>query len=285
MRHLRIVGLCLVAVFLLGAVAAVSASAAEPALYECGKAGKETVEWKEGTPPHEKTKKKSVYTGHFEKGCTVENTTDNYRIKGAHPGPEGKYEVMEGIGKGKVFKGTGGRAELEVHSVGGIICQSSSDSGKFSSPKEASDIAVTFKGCEYIDTKCESKGAKAGEIKTNTLKGELGYIDAAKDEVGVDLTPESGTYEAEFTCEPQEMRVRGSVIGLVGPVNEFTKTSTLTFEQAYGKQGITRFEGGLEDTLLTEIGRHGKFDEEEPLASGQEGKAVNKGEELELKAS
>jgi hypothetical protein len=279
MKRIRMVGLCLVAVVALTAVAAGSAAAAEPALYECGKAGKETVKYISGG----KEKSKSVATGSYtEKKCATLAPAGTYRAGGA---PEGKYELREGIGKGKAFKGKGKGANLEIKGVGGVACTSSSDTGKFTGPKSAGGVSVTFKGCELLHHQC-SNTATLGEIKTNLLKGEIGYIEGgkAKHEVGVALSAETGLYEAEFHCAELELRVAGAVIGLVtSPKNVFTKEATLLFRQSAGEQAIKKLEGGLEQFLLTE-GRSGGGAYGSPSESGESDEVTNKGEELELKA-
>jgi hypothetical protein len=242
---MRILGLALVAVFALVAISAASASAAEPAFYECAKeAG-----------------------GKYAKGCTSE-------------GGKGGYTLREGIGKKHAFKGKGGAATLHTPAVGGEVkCTAFKDSGELTSPTTEGKVVSTFSGCESLGKKCASPGAKAGTIVTNPLKGSLGYLNKAKHEVGVDLSPESGKYLAEFSCEGLEVKVEGSVIGQITPVNTFTKSTTTTFEvNAEGYQKYKSFEGGSPDVLESTIDGSGPFE------SGQQASATNKGEDLEIKA-
>jgi len=287
MRHIRIVGLCLVALFALGAVAAASASAAEPALYECAKAGKETVKYISGG----KEKSKSVYTGKYtEKKCATLAPAGIYRAGGA---PEGKYELQEGVGKGKEFKGKGSAADLETP-VGEVRCTTSADTGKFTTPKTGHMVA-TFTGCATLGHQCESVGAKTGEIKTQPLEGEVGYISGGGSKspvVGVDLKPQTGLVLAVFTCNPEElhMRITGSVIAEVEPTyNRFTKEATVKLNSSAGHQEFASFEGGLKDTLLEESKFGGELPvelelEEHRGAAAEKDLVTNKGEELMLKA-
>jgi hypothetical protein len=259
MRKQRIIAVGIAAVAALCGITAANAAAAEPALFECAKA-----------PKVEK-----LYTGGFNnKTCSEPN--------GTH---QGKYELQEGIGKGKAFKGKGKGANLEVKELGGVACTSSTDTGKFTGPKSAGGILVVFKGCELNHHQCEN-GATLGEVKTNPLKGEVGYVEGgkAKHEVGVALTAETGLYEAEFHCGEIELRVRGTVIGLVTSAqNVFTKEATLLFQQSAGEQRIKKLEGGPTDVLFTEArsggGEYGKGAE-----SGESDEVTSKGETLELKA-
>jgi hypothetical protein len=247
MKRIKIMGLCLVAVFAMTAAAAASASAAEPAFYEC----------------------KKVVGGKYEKGC-----------KKLGVGKTAAYEIVEGVGKGKAFKGTGKAATLHTPAVGGEVkCTGFKDEGKVATPTTETGVISTFTGCTSLGKKCLSPGQKAGTIKTNKLKGELGYISAAEHKAGVDLAAETGTVLAEFKCEGLEIVVTGSVVGEVTPTNTFSKTTTTSFKvNGSGYQEYKALEGHAEDVLESEINGSGPFE------SGQEAAAVNKGEELDLKA-
>jgi hypothetical protein len=270
MRYLRISGLCLTAVVAASAIATTSASAELPALYECAKA----------------TKVGKKYTGKFtDKKCTKEASKTEIE-----EGKTNKYEFQEWNKepkKVKSFKGKGGRAFLAIEHFVTISCAKSTDSGRFTGPKTAGDVVAVFSGCEISGLKC-SNTSKAGEIRTNPLDGEVGYINKAKKEVGADLKPESGPYFAEFECEepgtPLRLRVSGSVIGRVGPVDTMTKEATFEFRDPGGRQEVQKFEAGLSDTLLTEDCKGVGCTPNDPVNSGEETTAVNKGEELELVA-
>lgn len=271
MNRIRTVLACAVAALAVGAVTAAGASASEPALFQCVKASKNA---------------EKIYTGGFEdKKCST-----------ANPLHQGKYELEEWFlgskelktgkqGKVKQFKGKGKGANLEVKEIGGITCTSSADTGEFNGPKTAAKILVTFKGCELNHHQCQNT-ATAGEVKTNALKGEIGYIEGgkAKHEVGVALTSESSPYEAEFHCGELELRVHGTVIGLViSTQNAFTKEASLLFQQSNGEQAIKHLEGGPLDILLTEARKTGG-EWGTPSESGESTETTGKGEELELKA-
>lgn len=269
MRHLRMIGLCLVAAFALGAVMSATASAELPEVVECAKAAK--------------LGKK--YTGDYtDKKCSKEASA-----KEIEEGKTNKYVLRpwdKEPSKVKAFKGKGAGSNLDVVGLGEVTCTSSTDEGKFTGPKTAGGIKVTFKGCEVDHEKCHSKSAASGEIKTNTLDGEVGYINKATKEVGADLKAESGPYEAEFECGvlPLDAVVKGSVIGIVEPINKFTKEATFTFERLGTTQLPSKLEGGLPDTLVVEecgaCNPIGSGEKE----SGMQNEVVNKGEELELLA-
>jgi hypothetical protein len=259
MKLITSLGLALVAALAMSAIAAAGASAAEPALFECAKAPKVG----------------KFFTGGF----------NNKTCSEANPEHKGKYELQEGIGKGKAFKGKAKGANLEVKGLGGVACTSNSDVGKFTGPKTGAGIVVTFKGCELNHHQCES-GATLGTIITNPLKGEVGYIEGgkAKHEVGVAITAESGLFEAEFHCAEIELRVSGTVIGLLTSAkNVFTKEATLLFQQSAGEQRLKKLEGGPEVHLVAEVrSPGGEFGA--PTEAGESDEVTNKGETLELKA-
>lgn len=280
MKRIRIVGLCLVAVLALAGMTAASAFAGsgQPAWFECAKN-------KAGT---------------LAKGCAAAG-------KG--------FEIKEGVGKGKGFKGKDGKGVLNTVVPGfngsevtetddKVECQSSKDTGKQLNAGGRGfvfDVQVTFSKCKALGKfECKTTGAKKEEIKTNTLAGELGYIEGGGGAVGEALWNEAhpGTgYLAEFTCAGvDEIRVSGSVIGLLGgDVGVFSKTSTSTytpgpylgkqvFEPTFGLEytplvNLPKFTGEPVDILLTEENESGKG-WSPAVPSGQEDLATNKGEEL-----
>jgi hypothetical protein len=247
MKRSRAFWPCLLAAVLIAAIAAASAAAVEPAFYECKSIGKGK--------------------GNFAKGCKVHKAG-------------GGYELVEGIGKGKPFKGKGGAATLHTPAIGGeITCTSFKDEGVMSSPTTQKKIVSVFSGCSTIGKKCTSPGQKAGLIKTFNLAATIGYISKAEHRVGADLVPETGKRLAGFTCEGLSVIVEGSVIGEVRPVNTVSKVANVSFViNGEGFQTIQKLEGAPKDVLLATVNGGGPFE------SGQQCQAETKGEELELKA-
>ncbi|MCW3027566.1 MAG: hypothetical protein JWN81_777, partial [Solirubrobacterales bacterium] len=148
-----------------------------------------------------------------------------------------------------------------------------SSKGTGSGTKKIVKVTVTFTGCVLSGKKCNSAGAAVGEIKTNELEGQIGYIEPkANQEVGQDLWPSSRTAAekekhefskerlfAEFACEGSTgNKVWGSVIGKLTPVNTLSKTMTLTYAKGTnaGEQAIKKLEGvegGVEDVLKSNL--------------------------------
>jgi len=267
MKRMRILGLAILAVFALGAIASSAASAVEPGWYECAK---------------------NKESGKLEKGCLKE-------------GGKGGYEIKPGIGKGKAFKGKGGAAKLHTSIPGKgdipVECEKFKDIGNAALPNLQVKVTATFSKCKFAGLPCQS-GTKSGEIKTNSLAGELGYLNKEAVAVGASLFAESepgSGLEAEFTCTgAAKIRVHGGVIGTqTGDINAFSKLSTTTYatteaEFIPGFKSVVnadlKFEGGPLTILLTEFEQGKGWEPEGGLPSGQEASATNKGEAIEVKA-
>jgi hypothetical protein len=194
----------LAGVLVLGALTAAGASASGPVWAYCGK-----------TVP----KNTGLYT---DKSCSIES-----------PGLEGKYELLNGIGKGKGFKG---KAEGGLR-LDGVVppgelplqCEKASISGHYVAPNKVAGVHISVSKCEYNvseDVTCS--------MTTTSLAGELGWINQAKGEAGIKLTseaePEAGLIgEVQGCVKGAKQRWRGTAIGRWGPLNQITKESTFAF--------------------------------------------------------
>ena len=240
-----------------------SASAAEPAFYECAKT----------------TKENGKYKGHYsDSSCTVVNTEGT-----------GEYELQEGVGKGKAGRAKSGPMNWEVKGLGGWTCTSNSWTGwKWVSPKVADGIVITFKGCQVNTVWVTSEGAKEeGEVITAPLKAEIAYTEggATKHEVGVLLTPETGSYLVPMMhFWGDQMRLAGGIVGVVtSPSNVVSNEMTLLFKETAGVQAVRRLEGfSGEYSLETEINAGSGWGG--PAPTGWEYEVTIKGEKLMLKA-
>jgi hypothetical protein len=205
MKRMRILGLALVAVFALAAVVA-STAGAQATWTECAKTAKNL---------------EGKYTGSFtDKACTLAASPEQVAT-----GKENKYELKEGIGKGKAFKTKGGAATLHViipatgkgAFPGGahveVKCTSFKGGGQPALPNKVEKVTSAFKGCTVLAAPCQS-GSKKGVIETNALSGEM--VDATEETasgVAVLLHAEAGPTAAlaSFTCtEVASTNVLGS---------------------------------------------------------------------------
>jgi hypothetical protein len=232
MKRIRIVGLCLVAVFAMSAIASASASAAAPEYLICGKAAKSKV-----------TKK---YEGTFSnKECTAAST-------------EGKYELVAYTAAKKTeFKTKSGASSLDVYIPGtGIVgetsCAKSKDVGKVTGAKTATDV-VTFEKCASSGKTCtgDQAGTKTGDIVTYTLDETLAASAESKTGVAQEVKGTGpGGESAAFNCEGEEISTTGAVSGeITGDVGKASKDSNVIFSvDAEGAPNIASSE-----PLLTTI--------------------------------
>ena len=169
-------------------------------------------------------------------------------------------------------------------------CRSTSSSGELTGSKEAKNVILTSNGCQAGGSSCSSAGAKPGQVITNPLAGELGYLagkGTSAPTLGPRLLQEKTTYSAEFDCEGLLLRVQGPLIAEVeGGVNLISSESTLAFRQSGGKQEFTSFEGGgvFEEVWRWEFNEGKGYEPEGGTPSGLELTAAAKGEALEIKA-
>lgn len=212
MRKLRTVGLCLIAVFAFGAVAAASASAAEPPAFEkCVKAPKEG----------------KKYIGKYtSKECTSASEVET----------GGKYEREEAAAKTPTtskFKAATLDASGKV-----VKCKKGAASGELVSTQALKET-IEFSGCGVNgSTKepCTTTGSASGTIKTGLLFGELQYDNSAETEIGL-LLFKTGNV-AEFSCKAEAFVVRGSVFG---SLTNTKKGQTIAFKVVGGKQELQTY--------------------------------------------
>jgi hypothetical protein len=150
---------------------------------------------------------------------------------------------------------TAGGGGLVLHVSGNqneeVACAKMAGSGSFTSVKEGK---LTLKLLECtgkasgIEAKCTSKGGTTGEIATAELKALLAYGYPSKAttegrETGMVLSPASGEVIAEFTCAGLfKIAVKGSMIGVAGPLDSRVKTFNVAFKQASLVQSPSEYE-------------------------------------------
>jgi len=168
----------------------------------------------------------------------------------------GSFEWEPGAVKNK-FSGVGGAATLETVKKVKVSCKTEASRGEIKSPKTVGNIEVTFTGCESLEFKCSTPGAKEGEIVTNDLAGTLRWENAAKSKVALDLVPQTGVRFVEFACGPANAFVEGSVL-----TNLLVNKTETVFEEKFaakvGKQKpeyyYTATGEKVKDVLMAKIG-------------------------------
>jgi len=152
----------------------------------------------------------------------------------------------------------------KLETVGKVVvtCKHGSDSGEVIGPKQVT-LKIDLTECKIPGALCTTPGAKLGEIVTNLLIGELGYIKKSKKQVGLDLFTPAGPITTFGCGAALGAVVEGSVIGKIAPVNTLVLPGghfTLKFSEKLGKQNPPSFEAGPIDVLETSI-NGGKFEE------------------------
>lgn len=231
MRRIRIVGLCLVAVFAMGAVVATGASAANPEYGRCLKT-------KEGGGTKYTTAK-----------CTI-----------VASGEKENFEWYKAFGSAKPLVKTGftaalkptTKATLETKAGTKVTCTALSAAGKYTSNVNVVVNTTIFTGCESGGIKCNTAGSGTGEISVKELEGELGLDSkgetSVKDKIGNVLwpkggTPTSGAFFVFFNCGGLTVEVKNSVISPVTS-NAMKSIATVKFTASKGVQKPTKFLGG-----------------------------------------
>jgi hypothetical protein len=247
MRHLKFVGLAVVAALALTALAATSAFATAPEFGRClAKTG-----------------------GKFsDAGCTKPVSTGGKFEWTPGPGPKPKFHS-------KIKETTS--ATLETTGGTKITCKQEEGPGEFKNAKEVAKVEPTFRECLGFGQPCSSTGAASGEIKTSPLGGVVGVeklgTTQATNKLAVELHSESGNI-AEFACAGVPVVVKGSVLHPVS-TNKMLITATEKFAATKGEQKPDKFVGGPADEHILESNNNGGPFEE----AGQTITAINTGEE------
>jgi hypothetical protein len=173
-----------------------------------------------------------------------------------------------------------------------VNCASGEAQGEYTSPKTVTVTNLVFHGCASGEGQCENEiGSTLGEISTQELEGELGFITHPKKlKIGWDLKPASGSNLAKFECDataalgksagggiPRELQ--GSVIGRVLQLNHMLSEYTISFQLVKGLQQYEKFEGHPKDTLVTQLGEKPPLMGKTPVATTFEATALVKDEE------
>ncbi len=171
----------------------------------------------------------------------------------------GYIKVKSKAAKPLGFTSTSGVKKL-ITAKHTIECQTDSNTGEITGP-QSDLVTIKFFKCKLVgDGACHSTKPLGGseEIITNSLDSELSYLEenASPPKVGVDLLPASGTVFTEFECPSvfTTVKVTGSVIGQITPVNTMTTSFALSFKcVSAGKQVWTKDQGGATDVLTAEV--------------------------------
>lgn len=173
-------------------------------------------------------------TTEAEKGMWTDSECKNLQ-------PESKGEYVRLALASGVFTGTSGLSRL-IAGGNVVRCTADTEEGSLSGKDGLSKVLVKFKSCrlESLETvTCKTPGAAEGEVVTASLSGRLGYVEVLGKKVGALLKPETGEEftKGEISCGVlAKIKIRGSIIGEVTPINTFTSKVKLIFKVVEGQQ-------------------------------------------------
>jgi hypothetical protein len=151
------------------------------------------------------------------------------------------------------------KSTFETHSKEAVKCKKDSGSGEITGAK-TDKSKVTFEGCTGpLGVTCTSSGAKSGDIETE-VNSELSWLNKAENKVGVKLALAK---EIAIKCSFVELKVKGSTLCPIEPVNTSTATFKIICKQTAGKQEFTELENesGTKIKSITETNKGSGFEE------------------------
>jgi hypothetical protein len=209
-RHVRMLGLCLVAALALGAYAVSSASALEwgkcaeqaggnytgPNCTKAEKAkpkGTGTYEWRKASQVIEERLAESKPANIPFSGASVEGggllTTD---VRECSVTTEEGSEAIRTTRQG--CEEAGGTEYAVPNNEEGeplfVECAAETNEGEAEGKNKVVNVEVTFTGCAALGLVPCSNTGEEGEIHSGPLKGKLGWISKASKEVGIVLEPQ-----------------------------------------------------------------------------------------------
>jgi hypothetical protein len=244
MKRIRIVGLCLTAIFAFTALMATGASAETPP--EVGRCLKLAGgKWKDG-------------------GCKTPSKPGEEKFEWYPAYVGGVPNTERGTPKLKYTSASKPETIIQLESVSGAVIKATSQSATGKVTGEKTNIAqnIDFKGVEFKGFKCTSTkpvGSGEGDVKVNELNGNLGIEKkgetTAKDKAANRFVPKTGTTFTEFSCNVIPIIVRGAVLNPItsNAMKGFPTPVTVKFTGAKGKQKPSKFVGGPEETLESSI--------------------------------
>ncbi len=245
MKRIRIIGLCLVAVFAMSALATGTASAAAPEFGQCLKKG--TVGG----------------AGYSDSKC-------NKAV-----GTAAKYEWIPGWAGHNNFTSTGTTATLKTTGGKTVTCSKESSTGTYleGGDNKHEETVVHFTTCKSSGFTCTTTGAKTGELITNNLIGSVDFENSLKTKTALKLEPGPGSegFFIKFSClglkvevignnpakpgcKPKiETCVGGTEHGILVPIkpNVMAEKEVLKYkENETGEQIPSKWEGNPKETYL-----------------------------------
>ena len=239
MRRVRVVGLCLVCVLALSAIASATASAEPPEFGQCLKIAKGV------------EKKLSLYdSSKCIKHASEDAGTEAEKLKKAN------YEWVPGPKAGEnSFTRTGGVVKAVSTNGESLTCQSEEATGHYivGGNNKEEELNVTFKKCAAGGLTCGTDGRAAGELVLEPLIGIVGFEQEPKEGDTTRHTvlqlhaATTGGHFTDFKCTGGTLNTKwrgnGPKEGVLVPIkNDAMKfEEALKYTQAKGVQKPTKW--------------------------------------------
>ena len=186
-----------------------------------------------GVAPASKEGSKTVYGGNYEDAkCSRREAGGRYRWKNGAVAPH--------------FTGSTSKLIVETPAKVKISCARGGASGEITG-QAGESLQLDLSGCSGPSrAACTSPGQEAGVILSTLLSGAVGFTDASRRTVGIDLAPEATSDNdlAEFECGTTPERLTGSVVAQIKTVGKMSGTLQMQLKGKHGTQAIERLEGG-----------------------------------------
>lgn len=148
----------------------------------------------------------------------------------------GRWEWVPGPGPNPGLSVTLGPVTLLSFSGLGITCDGGTGAGELlaGTNKEAS-LTATFTGCNGNGLPCSTPGNASGEISTNSLVAEVGWLEKARRKTALELRPVGEGFFTRFRCLVIEAEAIGAVLVPIKN-DKITSAETLKLKTSKGVQ-------------------------------------------------
>ncbi|HUA74256.1 MAG TPA: hypothetical protein VL988_05795 [Solirubrobacteraceae bacterium] len=149
----------------------------------------------------------------------------------------GRWEWVPGPGPSPGITIAFGPVTLSTVTGLTVTCTEGTGAGELlaGTSKEAS-LTATFVGCSGLGLPCSTPGEASGEVSTNALVAEAGWLEQAARKTALELRPAGGDgVFARFRCLVIEAEARGAVLTQIDN-DKITSTETLRLKMSKGVQ-------------------------------------------------
>lgn len=156
----------------------------------------------------------------------------------------GRWEWVPGPGPSPGLALTFGPVTLSTVTGLTVTCKEGTGAGELlaGTNKEAS-LTARFVGCSGIGLPCSTPGDASGEISTNLLVAEVGWLEQARRKTALKLRPVGEGLFTQFRCLVIEAEARGAVLVQIDN-DKITSTETLRLKMSKGVQNPSAWHVG-----------------------------------------